>query len=514
MGCQVVWFKRDLRIRDHAPLALAMEAGPVLCLYVYEPELWQSDEHDASHLEFVNESLRELEGDLERLGTRLTLRRGEVVEVLESLRTELAPVGGLENLWAHEETGNRWTYDRDRRVQRWCRRNGVGFSELWQNGVIRPLRDRNGWARTWEQRMGQPIVPVPATIPCGVRSLPDFDHGTTLTPSELGIPESTKQDVQRGGSQLALQTVETFLESRGQRYREEMSSPRTAWESCSRLSTYLAWGNISVREVYQRVRRRQDRLRALPASLRPPGWLSSLQSFGGRLRWHCHFMQKLEDQPEIEFQNMSRAYDGLREDDFDEERFSAWCEGRTGYPLVDACMRALHEHGWINFRMRAMLVSFASYHLWLHWRPTSIFLAQHFLDFEPGIHFSQFQMQSGVTGINTIRIYSPIKQVEDQDPSGDFIRRYVPELSGVPTTHIAEPHKMTPTEQSEAGCLIGRDYPQPIVEHAAAYRMARKKLMAVRGTEAARTESRQVLRRHGSRRRGATHRQQRPRRRN
>ncbi len=164
-------------------------------------------------------------------------------------------------------------------------------------------------------------------------------------------------------------------------------------------------------------------------------------------------------------------------------------------------MRALHEQSWINFRMRAMLVSFASYHLWLHWRPTAVYLAKHFLDFEPGIHFSQFQMQSGTTGINTVRIYSPIKQVEDHDPNGSFIRKFVPELSAVPDEFLSEPHKMPLSVQSKVGCRIGSDYPKPIVEHRAAYRLARERIFSVRRKAEAREEASAVLKRHGSRKR-------------
>jgi deoxyribodipyrimidine photo-lyase len=235
------------------------------------------------------------------------------------------------------------------------------------------------------------------------------------------------------------------------------------------------------------------------------GWLKSLTAFGSRLSWHCHFMQKLEDEPAIEFDNMSRAYDGLREDSFKQNYFDAWCAGHTGYPMVDACMRALHKHSWINFRMRAMLVSFASYHLWLHWRQPAVFLAQHFLDFEPGIHFSQFQMQSGTTGINAVRIYSPIKQVMDQDPDGEFIRKFVPELSAVPKEFIAEPHKMPLLMQSMVGCRIGKDYPKPIVNHVEAYRHARERIYAVRAKAQARQDAREVMQRHGSRK-GSTQR--------
>jgi deoxyribodipyrimidine photo-lyase len=212
-------------------------------------------------------------------------------------------------------------------------------------------------------------------------------------------------------------------------------------------------------------------------------------------------MQKLEDEPSLEFQNLCRAYDGLRENDFSEERFQAWCDGRTGYPMIDACMRALREHRWINFRMREMLVSFASYDLWLHWRKPALFLARHFLDYEPGIHYPQIQMQSGVTGINTIRIYSPEKQGKDQDPTGDFVRRYVPELRQVPTALIWNPSKLTRDEQVRYGCEIGRDYPSPIVDHAQAIREAKAKIYEIRQTGEAREKAVEVAKRHGSRKR-------------
>ena len=140
-----------------------------------------------------------------------------------------------------------------------------------------------------------------------------------------------------------------------------------------------------------------------------------VSSFESRLHWHCHFIQKLEDQPAIEFSDFHPFIRGIRA--LDVERLTAWSEGRTGVPFVDACMRALQAHGWINFRMRAMLMSFASYNLWLPWRDSGLHLARQFVDYEPGIHWSQCQMQSGSTSINTIRIYNPIKQGMDHDLS-------------------------------------------------------------------------------------------------
>jgi deoxyribodipyrimidine photo-lyase len=229
-------------------------------------------------------------------------------------------------------------------------------------------------------------------------------------------------------------------------------------------------------------------------------WSRSLSAFESRLWWHCHFIQKLESEPEIEFQNINRGFDGMREEGEYSHRLEAWKKGETGYPIIDACMRALIQNGWINFRMRAMLVSFASYQLWIHWRDLSSHLAQHFIDFEPGIHFSQLQMQSGVTGINSIRIYSPIKQTFDQDPQGAFIRKYCPELRGLDVKDLAEPWSMPPMILSLSGLRLGENYPEPIVEHGAAYKNARDEIFKWRQKKEVKDLALRVYKTHGSRR--------------
>jgi deoxyribodipyrimidine photo-lyase len=287
----------------------------------------------------------------------------------------------------------------------------------------------------------------------------------------------SKPDALRAGEDRAQGMLGSFLSERGLTYSFGMSSPVTGFSACSRLSPYITWGNISLREVYQSTRNRIVDVReqqefGMPVDRR---WFMSLSAFDARLRWHCHFIQKLETEPAIEFENVMRAFNGMRETQFNENHFYAWCLGQTGYPMIDASMRALHRGGWINFRMRAMLISFASYQLWLHWRKPAMFLARHFLDFEPGIHFSQVQMQSGTTGINAIRIYSPIKQVIDQDPEGRFIRHYVPELAMVPNEFLAEPHKMPLSLQKDLNCIIGTHYPEPIVDHGAAFKLAKQR---------------------------------------
>jgi deoxyribodipyrimidine photo-lyase len=493
MAIQVVWLKRDLRLRDHAPLAAAARAGRVLLLYVDEPQLLHSAEFDSSQLQFQRECLRDMETQLAPLGGYVARRTGDVLHVLDELRER----HGVAGLWSHAETGNQLTYARDQQVAAWARSHAIPWTELPQTGVIRRLKSRDGWAARWNVFMSR----APSEFPKRIEFASEVPRGRELEFAELGLPPSAKPLAQRGGESNAHTLLESFLAQRGVDYRRAMSSPVSGWEGCSRLSPYLAWGAISLREVHQALGRRRETLRE---ELRrghavDRRWLASLSSFAGRLRWRSHFMQKLEDEPALEFENMNRVYDGMREGEFDQARFAAWCEGRTGYPMVDACMRCLHASGWINFRMRAMLASFAAYHLWLHWRPTSVFLARHFLDFEPGIHFPQFQMQSGVTGINTVRIYSPAKQVLDQDPEGVFLRRWLPELAEVPREHLAEPQRMPLSVQREARCIIGEHYPPPIVDHASAYQSARQRVYARK--RAARVESAAVYAKHGSRRR-------------
>ncbi|MBK8977054.1 MAG: deoxyribodipyrimidine photo-lyase [Planctomycetes bacterium] len=499
MNVQLVWFKRDLRLRDHRSLTAALAAGPVLGVYVFEPELLRAADSDPSHVLFTLEALAELRTAFRSRGGRLLVRTGDPVDVFEELRLRC---GGLAGLWSHEETGNLLSYRRDQRVAAWAARTGVPWHETWQTGVVRRLRSRDGWSRHWNARMATAPLPAPDALPVPPGLPADLDDGPLPSLAALGLSPSRRVSVQPGGESPALATLESFLAGRSVRYRTDMSSPVTGADGCSRLSPYLAQGCVSIRTVYASTRQRAAELkdaRAGGADV-PPTWLPSLASFGSRLRWHCHFMQKLEDHPTLETEPLNPVYRGFNDDHHDPELLTAFATGNTGYPFVDACMRCLHHSGWLNFRMRAMLVSFACHHLAQPWQPVATILAPLFLDYECGIHHAQTQMQAGVTGINAVRIYSPAKQLADQDPGGEFVRRFVPELAGVPLEHLAEPHSMSRPAQRAAGCVIGRDYPAPLVDHARAYAGARARIYALRRTDAARTAARAVQARHGSRR--------------
>ncbi len=482
----LVWFKRDLRVHDHAPLAAAHKQHDALGLFIIEPEWLESPECDSSHVDFALVCLRELRAELALRGMPLLVRVGPAIDVLETLHAEV----GFNHLLSHEETGSGWSYTRDVQVAAWCRSQQVQWHEFIQTGVVRRLRSRSGWAKRWQSRMDAPLILPSARFNAAV----SCDQPDVPTLASLGLSPHGKI-LQAAGEKAAQQTLQSFLHARGHNYRNAISSPLSAEDGCSRLSPHLAFGTLSMRTVHQATE-------AAIGSTSDRSLAYALRGFAGRLRWHCHFMQKLEDEPAIEFNNFARACDGLREDEFNQAHFAAWCAGRTGYPMVDACMRSLKATGWLNFRMRAMLVSFSSYHLWLHWREPGLFLARQFLDFEPGIHWSQMQMQSGTTGINTLRMYSPTKQAHDQDPEGLFIRRWVPELARVPLPYLAEPWKMDISVQRMAGCLIGVDYPEPVVNEKVALKMAKDRLYGLRQTSAARFEAGGVQVRHGSRKSG------------
>ena len=495
----IVWFKRDLRVADHEPLSAAAATGPTLCLYAFEPEAWEQPEADARHYAFLSDCLESLRSQLAARGVRLCVMRAAMPAALERIERELGPI---EAVYAHEETGAGWTYDRDERVRAWLGRQGIHLREWPSNGVVRRLGTRDRWSRHWDRRMAPDPLPAPARIDdAAVASL---DDGVPER-AALTLPAATHRSIQRGGETRAWNLLEGFLEHRGIDYRHAMSSPVTAFDSCSRISPHLALGNLSIRQAHHALERQRAGLRA--TSERASGHLQSLKSFAGRLRWHCHFIQKLEDEPELEWRNLDRSCDGLRTEDArawtDQEHvaFQRWRDGETGFPMVDACMRALDAHGWINFRMRAMLMAFAGYQLWLHWREPAIHLARLFTDYEPGIHYSQAQMQTGTTGINAPRIYSPAKQVRDQDREGHFIRQWIPALAHVPKSWLAEPNRMPDKLQARYGCRIGTDYPEPVVDPGTAYRAARERIASLRRDPGQRAEAQRVYTKHGSRKR-------------
>jgi len=191
----------------------------------------------------------------------------------------------------------------------------------------------------------------------------------------------------QGGRKKGLERMRYFFSNKLDSYSKDISNPEKSFDSCTRLSPYICWGCISLKEIFKK------------ANISKYNNSRMLKS---RLTWHCHFIQKLESEPELEFSEYHPFFKNIREKN--NELLYSWSSGNTGFPFIDACMRSLNFNGWINFRMRAMLMSFASYNLWLPWQDSGSELANKFVDYEPGIHWNQCQMQSGTTSINTNRI--------------------------------------------------------------------------------------------------------------
>ena len=494
MGVQVVWFKRDLRVRDHAPLAAAARAGPVLGLYIVEPGIWDAADAEAAQAAFVTGCLGHLQRSLAALGVPLLIRGGRARAVLDRLHAATA----FDGLWSHEETGLSFSFARDRAVAAWARERGVRWVELSQSGVRRPNPTRDDWAADWERRMRQPLVPVPTAIRGGVDP-----HEAPALPGPTAAALLPRTASPRAGEGAAWELLRGFLRHRGLNYRADMANPVDGAAGCSRLSPHLAWGTLSLRQVFQSLLRREDDLHLAAARGRSvdPAWAPSLRSFHSRLRWHCHFIQKLEDFPLLDRVPINPALAPFAAAGHDPARFAAWAEGRTGWPFVDACMRSLRATGWLNFRARAMLVSVATWTLDLDWRAVGAHLARCFIDYEPGIHWAQVQMQAGLTGISTPRVYNPTKQATDHDPTGAFIRAWVPELHAVPDAWIATPHELPPLLARAAGFRPGVDYPPPLVDALAAQRARKAQRSAATAQPGAAAATAAVLARHGSRRR-------------
>lgn len=478
----IVWFKRDLRLTDHKPLSHALqEPLPVLLLYVFEPSVMAYDDSDVRHWRFIYESIQDINNRLKIKNYQLYFCHDEVETVFSKLLEQF----DIQSVFSHQEVGNKLTFDRDIQIQTFFQNHSITWKEFQLHGVIRKLKSRKDWDKKWNQEM----TSIPEIISESqwnfVRLETDFYNEIKGENLAEEITHHNK-NFQHGGEYWAWRYLDNFIKERHVNYSKHISKPLLSRTGCSRLSPYLAYGNISMRMVYQYTMQNYDRSPNKRA----------LSNFISRLHWHCHFMQKFEDECRMEFENVNKAYDSLVKPR-NETYIKAWQEGKTGIPIVDACMRCLIETGYINFRMRAMVVSFFVFNLWQDWRDLH-FLARQFLDYEPGIHYPQIQMQAGVTGINTIRIYNPIKNSEDHDSEGLFIKKWLPELAKIPPHLIHEPWKLSLIDQQLYECELGKDYPFPIIDVEESRKYASDIVWSFRKTDEVKEEGKRILMKHTS----------------
>jgi deoxyribodipyrimidine photo-lyase len=461
----LVWFRNDLRVHDHAALAAAVASGaPVLPLYIFEPEAWALPEHSRRQFDFLMESLTELDEALTGRGARLIVRKGDARDILSDLHRR----HGIEAIHMYEETGLPWARARDRAVRRWAVQAGISLREQAQPGIVRGLKAHEDWAARWAEALAAPRLKAPDTIRAATQAA-----GPWPIAEDFCLGPDDCPDRQKGGRTAGVELLRSFLSGRGRRYRQDADQPALAGIAGSRLSPHLAFGTVSVREAWQAALR----ARAAYQQDGDTTFAASLTAFLERLEWRARSIQAFEDRPLPQ----TGSGEALRpEAAADDPRLAAWIEGRTGFPLIDASMRALRQTGWLNFRMRAMLIGFAACQLWMDWRLPAEKLAALFTDFDPGIHYPQIIAQAGLKGRRAPSVDNPVRLSQQLDPDGAFIRRWVPELAALPDTYLHAPWDAPKADLATAGVIFGQTYPMRMVDHIAAAREARDRIASLR----------------------------------
>ncbi|NJB82232.1 cryptochrome/deoxyribodipyrimidine photo-lyase family protein [Wenyingzhuangia aestuarii] len=475
----VVWLKRDLRLQDNEAIQNAINTGKrVLLLFVFEEFLLKDPHYDKRHWDFIKESIRDLNKLLLPYNSKVLAVNSEVAATLNQLHQHYT----IRDLFSHQETGLLCTYHRDLKIKRYCHNNLISWKENIWNGVLRGIQNRKGWIGQWKEYMESPQFSFhPKNQLLTLHEIEELEKQFSST--DLATPENSP--IQKGGVTEGLRYQNSFFKERYLSYTKGISKSELSRESCSRLSPYLAWGNLSTRQVWQAAKA----IRPLSKNKK------DLDAFTAKLKWQAHFIQKFEMEHTMEDSSMNKGYQMLKKN-ISIKYQKAWEQGQTGVPMIDACMRCMNETGYLNFRMRAMIVSFFTHLLWQPWQDCAVYLSKMFIDFEPGIHFAQVQMQAGETGVNTLRIYNPIKNGYELDTNADFIRKWVPELAHLQTKHIHEPYSMTPLEQGLYNLKLGIDYPHPIIDLKANRQRASKILWEMKNDPIVMQENNRILEKH------------------
>jgi deoxyribodipyrimidine photo-lyase len=454
----IVWFRRDLRLHEQPALAAALHAGgglaPVFCL---DDRLLHGRHASGPRTQFLLECLADLDESLRALGSGLIVRHGPPERALAELARE---VGAREVHFTADVSG--FARARGEAVSRELAGLGVALHAHPGLGAIdditaprtgagRPYTVFSPFQRTWEKAPRREVGGPPGALPA---LPPGLDRGRIPALEELGLRQEVPEPP-AGGEREGRARLERFLADGVSGYGEARDDPA---EQTSRLSPYLHFGCISARELESRLGEHPG-----PAALRR------------QLCWRDFHHHVLFHFPRNATEEFQERYRGTISWSRSRPHFEAWCEGRTGYPLVDAAMRQLLREGWMDNRVRMVVGSFLTKDLGIDWRWGERHFMRLLIDGDQANNNGNWQWIASVgTDPQPVfrRIFSPTRQMQTHDPAGRYVRRHLPELARVPGEHLCEPWRMPAAVQREAGCEIGRDYPAPIVDHAEARLLA------------------------------------------
>ncbi len=465
----LVWFRRDLRLHDLPSLATAVAAGPIVPCFVFDDRLISQGRFPSpERTGFMLGCLAELRESLRALGSDLYLRRGDPAEVL----VELAGGAGATKVHFTRDA-NPWATRRDRKVTEALAGAGVEAVPHPGNYIVddpgaivsgkgTPYTVYSPFAKAWREVERREMVPPPEEI----EPVAGIEPGELPTCEDLGLTPDPGTTSFEPGEEAARAAARAYLNRGLERYSETRNSPAGG---SSRLSPYIRWGSVSPLELEVKLGLRDGK---------------GPRVFRSELAWREFYASVIENFPYVVEDEFQERYRGTLDWQADDRLLEAWKQGMTGYPLVDAGMRELLSDGWMHNRIRMVVASFLTKDLHIDWREGEKWFMERLIDGDMASNNGGWQW---VTSVGTDpapyfqRMFNPMTQQERFDPEGTYVRRWIPELASVPEKKLVRPWKMSDAEQEEAGCVIGRDYPEPIVDHAEERRFAVERYRAAAG---------------------------------
>ncbi len=478
----ICWFRRDLRLTDHRALHAAVEAsaGEVIPVFILDDAILHDGYVGAALTGVTLAMLQALDHDLQQRGSRLIVRHGQPLAELQRLVGETQASGVY---WNRDYLP--YAIKRDTAVKQWLRQNDLHAHSFHDSVLVEPegLKTKaeqkpylvyGSYVKRWSElayTQAEQLVPAPQQLVA-----PPSDLASLPIPSLADLGFALQQTLPAVGEGVAQQRLAQFFDRRRSfsvlKYANARELP--AETATSRLSVDLRMGSISIRQCLQR---------AIDLLTEP---LTAEQRYGvdtwiNELAWRDYYTQLIYHNPHMLYGSLDPRYDRIEWRN-DPAEFAAWQQGQTGYPIVDAGQRQLNQTAWMHNRVRMISASFLIKDLLIDWRWGERYFMQQLCDGDPTANNGGWQWAAGSSGPSAqpyFRVFNPIAQSKKHDPQGAYIRRFVPELANVPDRYIHEPWTMPRSVQEHLGCVIGREYPAPIVEHSfardralAAYREA------------------------------------------